>query len=140
MAKIAAKGGYFTLDDGTATYNLTTYLTKVGGLPGHCRRIDVTTLGASQIVYAADGLGDEAGISLDLMWDSTASGPDVALGSWTDVSTRNFEYAPEGTATTKPKYTGACYRDDYTIESTIAEVVKASASLGVVGAVTQGSY
>jgi hypothetical protein len=52
----------------------------------------------------------------------------------------SFEYSPEGTASSKIKYTGECILTNYAISSPVGDVVAFSGDLQVTGAVTRGTH
>lgn len=134
MGVVAAKNSYFACGVGNTATNMSTFVTKVSGLPGADNMLEVTCLGATQRAYI-DGALPEPSITVDYIYDSAASGPETVFGAWGAASTGTYDYYPAGSGTGS-HYHGKCVLVDFGIESTIADVVKASATLKGIDPVT----
>ena len=139
MAKYGGQTSTFKIDvsAGGALTDISAYIVKVSGLTGSQGLVDVTTLTSLGRKWFPDQL-ENADISLDLIWDDTATtGPDVIFGGMrTDAVTRSFEYSPDGGTI---KYTGECWMkpNGYQISSPVGDVVKATVQLTVDGIVSR---
>ncbi len=134
MAKVAAKTSTFKIDvsDGGALTDITSEVVRVGGLPTNESLVDITALGdAGRKSLPSDA--EEGTFDLELLWDPAANKCDPIFGVlW--QQTRTFEYSPDGGTT---KYTGECWKEKYSVESRVGEIVKANATLRVDGTVTR---
>lgn len=141
MVFFDAEKSVFQIDDtGSSLRNLSTYLNDVGGLPGPRRLSDVTGLGDGGTKWHP-GLEDVQ-ISLSGTYDSTASsGPEEVLGELrTHTRANDFDYGPEGSDASSPKYSGTCWVSTFEIQSRVGDAVRFTATLQVEGKVTRGTY
>jgi hypothetical protein len=136
MAFVHGKDSAFKLDNSSGTLtDISTYVNSVD-FPETADVAETTTLGDSSKSYIV-GLKD-ATISIAGLWDSTVDG---ILGAVVGQSaTLSFEYSPEGTASSKIKYTGECILTSYSQSSPVGDVVGFSADLQVSGDVTRGTH
>jgi hypothetical protein len=136
MAFVHGKDSAFKLDNASGTLtDISTYVNSVD-FPETADVAETTTLGDSSKSYIV-GLKD-ATISIAGLWDSTVDG---ILGAVVGQSaTLSFEYSPEGTASSKIKYTGECILTSYSQSSPVGDVVGFSADLQVSGDVTRGTH
>jgi len=102
--------------------------------------VDVTAMGDAGHTYAPDELED-CSFSMDMWFNDVAN-----IGSWTVLdglrtatSTASFEIHPFGDTAGYPEFTGECWMEDCSIESTVGDIVKISASFKVNGALTPGT-
>jgi hypothetical protein len=96
---------------------------------------ETTSFGSSAKTYVA-GLSD-ATISISGTWDATV---DNYLAGGIGVDTLSFEYGPEGSTSTRIKYTGECICTSYEPGSPVGDVVTYSAEYQITGPVTRGTY
>ena len=137
MTKAAGQDAVVKIDntDGGSLSDISAYVSKISGLPSAEGLVDVTTFGQLGHKYHGDGL-EAADISLDLVWDNTAStGPDAIFASMRNhVQTRSFSYSPDAGTTT---YTCEVWLESYDVTSSVGDVVKATARLKVDGQVSR---
>lgn len=141
MAFVHGKNAVFSIDDSGGTLRtISSYVDKVDGLPGGRELSEVTALGDSG-TKSIPGL-QSVSFSIAGHFDSTATtGPNAVLNSLrTASSTASFEYGPEGSASGKAKFSGECWLEEYTVDSTVSDKVSFSASFKVDGTVTSGTY
>jgi len=134
MAKFAAKVSTFKIDvtDGGSLTDITADVVRVGGLPTAESLVDITALGDAGRKSTPSDV-EEGTIDLELLFDNAASHCDPIFGAnW--AQTRSFEFKPDGSS---HEYTGECWKENYSIESRVGDVVKATATLRVDGVVTR---
>jgi len=129
MAFVHGKDSVFKLDNsGGSLTDISTYVNNVD-FPETADVAETSTLGASNKTYLA-GLKD-ATISLSGLFDATV---DAILGAVVgQTASLSFEYSPEGTASSKVKYTGEAILTSYALSSPVGDVVAYSADLQVSG-------
>ena len=136
MAFVHGKDSVFKLDNsGGSLTDISTYVNSVD-FPETADVAETTTLGDGSKSYIV-GLKD-ATISISGLWDSTLDGILGAVVGQT--ATLSFEYSPEGTASSKIKYTGECIVTSYSQSSPVGDVVGFSADMQVSGDVTRGTH
>lgn len=138
MAFRHGKNSSFKVDNsgGTLT-DISAYLTDVS-LPRSIETAETTTFGVTggAKTYVV-GLNDST-ISISGRFDSTVDAHLVGiLGQEASVS---FEYGPEGTTSTRVKFTGECYLTAYEVSAPVGDVVAFTASFQVTGPVTRGTF
>jgi hypothetical protein len=138
MAFRHGKNASFKLDNsgGTLT-DISTYCDEVS-LPRSIETAETTTFGvAGGAKTYVTGLNDST-VSFGGTWDSTLDAHLAAvLGQEASLS---FEYGPEGTASTRVKFTGEGIMTSYEVGSPVGDVVTFSAELQVTGAVTRSTF
>lgn len=140
MAFVHGKGGVFKIDNAAGTLQtLTAYLDQ-WSISNSVDMAETTTLGSEVKTYLS-GQSD-ATISISGFYDSTAAtGPDVVLnGIVGSETTSTFELGPEGSASTKTKYTGECFLTGYQITDAAGDAVKFTADFQVTGAITKTTW
>lgn len=136
MAKVHGKNAALKLDNGAgALQDLSTYLDTLD-LPRDVDLADVTAFGDGA-KKTVPGLKD-AKIPISGPYDATL---DAHMdGIYGLDATQTFEMGFEGSASGKPKYSGECRIENYTVRTTVSGRVEWSASLQVDGAVTRGTW
>lgn len=141
MAFYPAKDSTFEIDDtGAVQRDISAYIISIDGLPGPRELIEVTALGDTGRTFIP---GLENGvITLELQWSEDASvGPDTVLGALrTHTAAVDFEYGPEGNASTDIMYTGTCWVRNFQITSRVGTQVTARCELQVEGAVSRAAH
>lgn len=135
-------GTYFSLEDsGAATLrNVSIYLTSVD-FNWKNDTHDNTTFTATGHGYQV-GLTDGT-ITLSGFWNITAS---TGLSTVVDslmalkTTTLGFEYGPDTNTAGKTKYSGECVLQDLAYSSPVADMVTATITLQISGAVTKGTF
>ena len=145
MTRVIAPDAVFKIDDtGGQIRDLSTYITRVRGLPGPRKVVRVTGLGEAGQKWTP-GL-QEGEFIVEGEYDNTAtSGPDAVLGPLrTHTSPVDFEFGPHGGETGEVKYSGTCWVEDYWVDvhnpTTGPNLVKWQAKFKVEGAVTRGTF
>lgn len=138
MAFRHGKNASFKLDNsgGTLT-DISAYCDEVS-LPRTIETAETTTFGVSggSKTYVT-GLNDST-ISVSGKWDSTL---DAHLaGVLGQEASLSFEYGPEGTTSTRIKFTGECIMTSFEVGSPVGDVVSFSAEFQVTGPVTRGTF
>ena len=136
MAFRHGKSAVFKVDNsgGTLT-DISAYLNEIS-FPQSIETAETTTYGKSAKTYIV-GLSD-ATISVSGVWDATV---DAHLsGVRGQEASLSFEYGPEGSTSTRVKYTGECYLTSYETSSPVGDVVTFSAEFQVTDSVTRGTY
>jgi hypothetical protein len=134
MAFVHGKSGYFNLDNpgGTGT-DISTYCDDVS-FPETIETAETTAFGATSKSYIV-GLRD-ATISISGKWDATLDA--VMIG--TEPASRTFMFGPAGSTGGLVKYTGECILTNYSISTSVGDVVTWSADLQVTGNVTRTTF
>jgi len=134
MAFGAGKDTDFWLENsgGTLT-DISAYLDQAG-LDRSAESYDVTTFGKSSHVYIA-GLKDGT-VPLAGPWDPTI---DALLSSVLGLDGNSFEFYPQGNATGKIKYSGACLVTKYSIDPQVDSEVTFSAEIQLSDDVTRAT-
>ena len=136
MAFVHGKSSVFKLDNASASLtDISTYVNSVD-FPETADVAETTTLGDGSKSYIV-GLKD-ATLSISGLWDSAIDGILGAVVGQT--ATLSFEYSPEGTASSKVKYTGECIVTSYSQSSPVGDVVGFSADMQVSGNVTRATH
>lgn len=138
MAFRHGKNAVFKVDNsgGTLT-DISAYCDEVS-LPRSIETAETTTFGVSggSKTYVT-GLND-ATISVSGKFDSTVDAHLVGiLGQEASVS---FEYGPEGSTSTRIKFTGEAILTSYEVGSPVGDVVTFSAEFQCTGPITRGTY
>lgn len=131
----------FSLDDSGGTLrNLSAFTDNVSGLPGGRGLSEVTAFGDQGVKNIPSLVNVQ--FTASGHFDSTATtGPNAVLNSLrAATATASFEYGPEGSTSTKVKFSGECWMTEYTADASVAEKVSWSASFQVNGTVTAGVY
>jgi hypothetical protein len=136
------KGSYFQLGNSSnALQDISNVLTDVS-FPRSVDNGEVTAFGASAKSYIV-GLQD-AKISLSASYDATIDAQIKsvidALDSGTLASGVNWVYGPEGSASSRIKYSGAALITSYEVSAGVGDVVQAKIELQVTGAVTRATF
>lgn len=141
MAFRHGKGAAFKLDSSAGSLvDLSSYIDEVG-FPQKVDTGVTTTFGKTAKTYII-GLTDGT-ISVKGKWDSTVDAHIVAViaaQSAGTLASASFEYGPEGTASTRIKYTGESLVTSYEVSSPVGDVVTFSMELQVTDSVTRGTY
>jgi hypothetical protein len=104
--------------------------------PREAETLETTSFGSSDRTYVV-GFKNQT-ISVEGSFDATVDTHLAAvLGQ---EATLSFEYGPEGTASTRTKYTGECLMTSYETSAGIGDVVSFSAEFQITGAVTRGAF
>lgn len=138
MAFRHGKNAVFKVDNsgGTLT-DISAYCDEVS-LPRSIETAETTTFGVTggSKTYVT-GLND-ATISVSGKFDSTVDAHLVGiLGQEASVS---FEYGPEGSTSTRIKFTGEAILTSYEVGSPVGDVVTFSAEFQCTGPITRGTY
>tara|TARA_R100001463_G_scaffold675_3_gene3048 strand:+ start:137 stop:541 length:405 start_codon:yes stop_codon:yes gene_type:complete len=134
MAFVHGKSGYFRLDDASSgIQNISTYCDDIS-FPETIDTAETTAFGATSKSYIV-GLRD-ATISISGKWDATLDG--YMIG--TEPASRTFEFGPAGGTSGLVKYTGECILTNYSVSTSVGDVVTWSADLQVTGNVTRGTF
>lgn len=136
---IAGKAGVFKLDNAAGSLvDLSSYISNVD-FPQDAQLLETTTLGATARTYITGF--KNATIALQGHWDGASTAIDEHLAAILGhANTQTFEYGPEGSASTKIKYTGECRVTKYQNGTPVDGVVSWSADLQVTGAVTRTTF
>ena len=138
MAKGAGRASNFQVkDSGDVLRDLSDHIQNVD-FPRETAALEVTGLGDTDRKYIVGLKGGT--ISVSGNWDAAANNVDVTLSGILGEQDQDFQYGPEGTATGKVKYTGACVETRYTVGSPVDGVVSFSADFQITGAVTRGTF
>lgn len=147
MAFFDSKVSVFRIDDtGGTLRDLSLAITDIGGLPGNRNLNEVTALGDSGVKHLPSL--EDVSIALSGHYNDQAaqaspslSGPDNILGPLrTHTSAVDFEYGPEGGASSDVKYSGTCWVENYETQASVGNVVAWTATLRVDGVVARGTF
>lgn len=140
MAKAHGKDTYFAVSDSGSTLRQLDGVDSVSGLPGAGALSEVTAFGDDGERFIR-GM-ENAQFSTAGSWDSAATtGNATVLNGIRTLSTPStFEYGPEGNSTGKVKYSGSCWLETFTVDSSAKEKVPFSAQFRVDGAVAVGTF
>lgn len=136
MAFVHGKSGYFNLDNTASTpapQDISAYCDNVD-FPETIETAETTAFGATSKSYIV-GLRD-ATISLSGKWDATLDA--VMIG--TEPTSRTWIFGPAGSTGGNVKYTGECILTNYSISTSVGDVVTWSADLQVTGNVTRTTF
>lgn len=98
---------------------------------------DVTAFNGNGARAFAAGL-TEGSFDMEFFWDTTIDGHlNGLIGYTTPVE---FIYGPDGTTSTRPKYTGTVFLESLTVPATIGDVKVFQATFKVTGAITRATY
>lgn len=136
MAFRHGKNASFKVDNAAGTLtDISAYLNEIT-FPQTIETGETTTYGKSAKTYIV-GLSDST-ISISGMFDSTVDAHLAGIKG--QDATVSFEYGPEGTASTRVKYTGEAILTSYETSSPVADVVTFSAEFQVSDSVTRGTF
>ena len=127
----------FHISDTTGTsYDISTSITRIEGIPGSRSLIDVTSLTDDGRAYVAGP--DDPTITLTGIFDDNT---DTLLSALlAHPSPTDFIYAPAGTSPGSARYTGRCWVERYDISSTARDRVTYTATLKVEGTINRGIH
>ena len=141
MAKVAGRGSYFAIKDAAAgagtLRNLSDHITNVD-FPQEVSALEVTGLSDTDRKYIV-GLANSS-FSISGFWDDAANNVDAVFAAILKAVDVDFEYGPEGSASTKRKYSGDCMVTRYSVSSPVDGVVGFTADIQISGAVTRGTF
>ena len=141
MARSHSKNAIFSIDDSSGTPRLiTAHIDNVSGLPGAGQLSEVTAFsdGGEKFIRGIEGTT----FTVSGVFDNTANTGSITVlnGLRTTETTASFEYGPEGGSNGDIKYSGECWLESLTVDSTVKDAVKFSATLRLDGTVTVGTY
>jgi Phage tail tube protein len=138
---IHSKVGIFKVQDSAGvTQDISTYLNSVT-LAQEMDEVETTTFGAQDTTWLA-GYADST-LSVEGNW---ARAGDAILGPLFNafktaaVTTRTWEFGPEGADAGDKKYSGAMVMTKYDIDEAVKDAVTFSCEFHVSGGVTNGNY
>lgn len=136
MPATHGKAAVFKIQDSSgSTQTISAYVTKVE-LKRVVDTAETTTLGATGKSYVP-GVPDFT-LSVEGVFDPIVQGYlDGIVGF---ATARTFEFGPQGTTSTLPKYTGSVIATDFTPASDIGDASKWSFSAQGTGTLTVGAY
>jgi hypothetical protein len=130
------KNASFKVDNAAGTLtDISTVLNEVT-MPRSIETGETTSFGSGAKSYVS-GLSD-ATISISGTYDATVDAHLTAIIGSADLL--DFEYGPEGTTSTRVKFTGTCILTSYEVGSPVGDVVTFSAEFQVSGAITRGAF
>ena len=134
MAFVHGKSGYVNLDDtGGTARDITAYCDSVD-FPETIETAETTAFGATSKSYIV-GLRDST-ISISGKWDATLDG--YMIG--TEPASRTWIFGPAGSTGGNVKYTGEAILTNYSVSTSVGDVVTFSADLQVTGNVTRTTF
>jgi hypothetical protein len=98
---------------------------------------DVTAFNGNGARAFAAGL-TEGSFDMEFFWDTTIDGHLNGLIGYTTAV--EFIYGPDGTTSTRPKYTGTVFLESLTVPATIGDVKVFQATFKVTGAIVRTTY
>ena len=130
------KSAVFKIDDSGGTLRDISDACNSITFPREAEVLETTSFGSSDRTYI---VGFKNGtISVEGSFDATYDG--YLAGILGQDATVSFEYGPEGSTSTRTKYTGECLLTSYETSAGVGDVVSFSASFQISGAVTRGAY
>lgn len=130
------KSAVFKIDDSGGTLRDISDACNSITFPREAEVLETTSFGSSDRTYI---VGFKNGtISVEGSFDATYDG--YLAGILGQDATVSFEYGPEGSTSTRTKYTGECLLTSYETSAGVGDVVSFSASFQISGAVTRGTY
>lgn len=141
MATVSSQASKFKISDVSAvSQDLSCYVDGIDGLLPDMGTEDATTFCSTGRVMVAT-LQQATEFTISGPYDSAANGPDAVLSAlWAQGKLTPFEYAPEGTAAGKRKYSGSGIVTRYKVTSRVGSIVRYSAGITPSGGVSVGSY
>lgn len=141
ISRAHAKNSVFAVDDSGGTLRtITAHIDNVSGLPGAGQLSEVTAFGdlGEKFIRGIEGTT----FTVSGVFDNTASTGSITVlnGLRTTETTSSFEYGPEGSTSTKIKYSGECWLESLTVDSSVKDAVKFSATFRLDSVVTVGTY
>lgn len=130
------KTAVFKVDDSGGTLRDLSDASNSISFPREAEVVETTSFGSSDRTYIV-GFKNQT-ISVEGSFDATYDG--YLAGILGQDATVSFEYGPEGSTSTRTKYTGECILTSYETSAGVGDVVNFSASFQITGAVTRGSY
>jgi predicted secreted protein len=129
------KNAIFKITDSGATLRDISNVVKEVTLPRSIETGETTSFGSGAKTYVT-GLSD-ATISVSGTFDATVDG---YLAGLIGSDATAFEYGPEGSTSTRIKFTGSAILTKYEIGAPVGDVVTFSAEFQVSGAITRTTY
>lgn len=130
------KSAAFKVDNAAGTLTDISNVLNEVTMPRSIETGETTAFGSSAKSYVG-GLSDST-ISISGTYDATVDAHLAAIVGAADLL--DFEYGPEGTTSTRIKFTGTCIMTSYEVGSPVGDVVTFSAEFQVSGAITRGTY
>lgn len=130
------KSAVFKIDDSGGTLRDISDACNSITFPREAEVLETTSFGSSDRTYI---VGFKNGtISVEGSFDATYDG--YLAGILGQDATVSFEYGPEGSTSTRTKYTGECLLTSYETSAGVGDVVSFSASFQISGAVTRTTW
>lgn len=132
---------YFALDDSGGTLrNISNHVDTVSGLPGARALADVTSFGDSGERFYPGLQGLTFTVSGQFDNAATTGSATVFNGIRTATVTSTFEYGPDSNTAGRTKYTGECWLENFTVDTTVKDKVPFSATLRLDNALTVTTF
>lgn len=141
MSRVHGKDSKFLVDDSGGTLrDISGHVDNVAGLPGARALSDVTAYGdaGERFIPGLQGLTFTVSGHFDSA--ATTGSATVLNGLRTASATSSFEYGPEGSTTGKVKYSGECWMEGLTVDSSVKEKVPFSATFRLDNGLTVGTF
>lgn len=130
------KTAVFKIDDSGGTLrDISDSLNSIS-FPREAEVLETTSFGSSDRTYIVGF--KNATISIEGSFDATYDG--YIAGVLGQDATISFEYGPEGSTSTRVKYTGECILTSYESSAGVGDVVNVSASYQITGPVTRTTW
>jgi predicted secreted protein len=130
------KNSVFKVDNSSGTLTDISNVLNNVSFPREVETVETTSFGSSYRTYVVGF--QNATISIEGTYDATV---DAHLaGILGQDATVSFEYGPEGSTSTYPKFSGEAYMTSYETSGAVSEVVTFSAEFQVSGAITRGTW
>lgn len=130
----------FKLDNAAGSLtDLSQYIPK-GGLGVSQETYDTTTCDGSASRGFMLGLkgGDE--FTMEFLYHNTLEGILSAIYALTTGVSQTYEYGPEGSTATFPKYTGECFLKSYNLENAVGGPATMNATFQMTGAQSRTTF
>ena len=137
MAFSMGKDSVFKITNASAAMTDISAYTDSVDMPRSIDTGETTTMGAQAKTYIG-GLADGK-ITLKGKYDGAASAIDITLSGIYGGGAKAFEFHPQGTTATNPKYTGSAILTDYSVSSAVGSPVEWSATFQPSGVITRGT-
>jgi hypothetical protein len=127
---------YFAIQDSGGTIRDISNCCREVGFPRQSDTADTTAFGSTVKTYVIGIIG--ASFNVSGMYDATADG--YLSGIYGMEASRDFEYGPEGSTSTRVKFTGDVFLTNYQISGSVNDMVAFSADFQITGAITRTTF
>lgn len=141
MPRSHGKDSVFKIDDSGGTLrDISNHVNNVSGLPSAAALSDVTAYGDAGERFIRGLQGAQFTVTGNFDSAATTGSATVLNSLRTTTTTATFEYGPEGGSAGKIRYTGECWLENLSVDSSVTDKVPFSAQFRMDNGLTVNTF